>query len=239
MPRRSWHSPRLPGHRLDGLWLAFTLGLGSAASPCLLPLYPGFLAFLTANSRALEGRRASGLLGLIILFGVLTTMLAVAAILVVAAISIASVLAFLIPFVDGLLIVLGVLMLAGRNPFERLPGASIPIVANPYGQAYLYGVMLGPLAIPCAGAFAVALIAYSIGISETLPRIAVFVAYGLGFGFPLVLLSLLAATRRVQLVRLIAAHHRAVEVVGGILLISVGLWDLAINWDSIVRTFGR
>ena len=98
----------------------------------------------------------------------------------------------MIPFVDGLLIVLGVLMLAGRNPFERLPGVRVPIVANPYGQAYLYGVMLGPLALPCAGAFALSLIAYSIGIGETLPRIATFVAYGLGFGLPLVLLSLLA-----------------------------------------------
>ena len=92
MPRRSSHSSRPPGPRLDGLWLAFTLGLGSAASPCLLPLYPSFLAFLTANTRALEGRRASGLLGLIILGGVLTTMLAVAAILVVAAIPLGSVL---------------------------------------------------------------------------------------------------------------------------------------------------
>jgi cytochrome c-type biogenesis protein len=239
VPSSSSRSPRLPEPRLDGLWLAFTLGLGSAASPCLLPLYPSFLAFLTANTRALEGRRAAGLLGLIILGGVLTTMLAVAAILVGAAVSIGSVLAFLIPFVDGLLIVLGLLMLAGRNPFERLPSAQVPIVANPYGQAYLYGVMLGPLAIPCAGAFALSLIAYSIGISETLPRIATFVAYGLGFGLPLVLLSLLASTRRVQLVRLITRHHRQIEIVGGILLVAVGLWDLAINWDSIVRSFGR
>ena len=166
-------------------------------------------------------------------------MLAVAAILVAAAVSIGSVLAYLIPFVDGLLIVLGSLMLAGRNPFERLPGARVPIVASPYGQAYLYGVMLGPLALPCAGAFALSLIAYSIGIGETLPRIATFLAYGLGFGLPLVLLSLLAGARRQQLVRAIAAHHRVIDMVGGILLISVGVWDLAVNWDSIVRTFGR
>jgi cytochrome c-type biogenesis protein len=215
------------------------LGLGSAASPCLLPLYPGFLAFLTANTRALEGRRASGLLGFIILGGVLTTMVAVAAILVAVAIPLGSVLGFVIPFVDGLLIVLGVLMLAGRNPFERLPGVRVPVVANPYGQAYLYGVMLGPLALPCAGAFALSLIAYSIGIGETLPRIATFVAYGLGFGLPLVLLSLLAATRQEQSARYIARHRRVIEIVGGILLISVGVWDLALNWDSIARTFGR
>lgn len=166
-------------------------------------------------------------------------MLAVAAILVAAAVSIGSVLGYLIPFVDGLLIVLGALMLAGRNPFERLPGARVPIVTNPYGQAYLYGVMLGPLALPCAGAFALSLIAYSIGIGETLPRVATFVAYGLGFGLPLVLLSLLAGTRREQLVRAVTRHHRVIDTVGGILLVSVGVWDLAVNWDSIVLTFGH
>lgn len=165
-------------------------------------------------------------------------MVVVAAIMVAASLSIRSVLGPLIPAVDVLLIVLGVLMLAGRNPFERLPGVRVPIVANPYVQAYGYGVMLGPLALPCAGGFALALIAYSIGLGETLPRIATFVVYGLGFGLPLVLLSLVAGTRREQLVRAITRHHRAIDVVGGILLVSVGVWDLAVNWDSIVLTFG-
>jgi cytochrome c-type biogenesis protein len=223
---------------MDGLWLAFTLGVGSAASPCLLPLYPSFLAYLTANTKALEGRRATGLLGLIILAGVLTTMLAVAVILVVVSVPIGSVLAYLIPLVDAVLITLGILLLSGNNPFERLPGASVPIVANPFGQAFLYGVMLGPLALPCAGAFALSLIAYSVGLDETLPRILTFLAFGLGFGLPLVLLSLLAGARRQQLVRLITRHHRAIEIIGGLLLIGVGLWDLSLNWDSILLTFG-
>jgi cytochrome c-type biogenesis protein len=223
---------------MDGLWLAFTLGLASAASPCLLPLYPSFLAYLTANTRALEGRRASGLLGLIILGGVLTTMLAVAVILVAVAVPIGAVLGYLIPLVDGILILLGVLLLAGRNPFERLPGATVPIVANPYGQAYLYGLMLGPLALPCAGAFALSLIAFSVGLADALPRILTFLAFGLGFGLPLVLLSLLAGARRQAVVRVITRHHRTIEIVGGVLLISVGLWDLGMNWDNILLTFG-
>lgn len=223
---------------MDGLWLAFTLGLASAASPCLLPLYPSFLAYLTANTRALEGRRASGFLGLIILGGVLTTMLAVAVILVVVAVPIGAVLGYLIPLVDGILILLGILLLAGRNPFERLPGATVPIVANPYGQAYLYGLMLGPLALPCAGAFALSLIAFSVGLADALPRILTFLAFGLGFGMPLVLLSLLAGARRQAVVRVITRHHRTIEIVGGVLLISVGLWDLGMNWDNILLTFG-
>lgn len=223
---------------MDGLVLAFTLGVGSAASPCLLPLYPSFLAYLTANTRTLDGRRGTGLLGLIILAGVLTTMLAVAVVLVAVAVPLGAVLGYLVPLVDGLLIVLGMLLLLGRNPFERLPGARVPIVADPYRQAYLYGVMLGPLALPCAGAFALSLIAYSVGLAEVAPRILTFLAFGLGFGLPLVLLSLLAGARRQEVVRFVTRHHRPIEIVGGLVLIAVGLVDLAINRDNILLTFG-
>lgn len=218
--------------------MAFTLGLASAASPCLLPLYPSFLAYLSANTAALAGRRGTGLLGLIILAGVLTTMLAVAIVLVVVAVPIGSVLAFLIPAVDLVLVILGILLLAGRNPFERLPGMTVPIISNPFGQAYVYGLLLGPLALPCAGVFAISLIAYSVGLTETLPRILTFIAYGLGFGLPLVLLSLLAGARRVQVVRFITSHHRAIEIVSGVLLVGVGIGDFILNWDSIRLTFG-
>jgi len=166
-------------------------------------------------------------------------MLAVAVVLVIVAVPIGALLAYLIPLVDGLLILLGVLLLLGRNPFERLPGTQVPIVSNPFGQAYLYGLMLGPLALPCAGAFALSLIAYSVGLAETLPRILTFIAYGLGFGLPLVALSLLAGARREEVVRFITRHHRPIEIAGGILLVAVGLGDLILNWDSIRLTFGR
>jgi cytochrome c-type biogenesis protein len=186
----------------------------------------------------LAGRRWTGLLGLIILAGVVTTMLAVAVVLVVVAVPIGAVLGYLVPAVDLLLIGLGILLLSGRNPFERLPGTRVPIVANPFGQAYLYGLMLGPLALPCAGAFALSLIAYSVGLAETLPRIVTFVAYGLGFGLPLVLLSLLAGARREQIVRFVTRRLRMIEIVGGLLLVAVGLGDLVLNLDNIRLTFG-
>jgi cytochrome c-type biogenesis protein len=223
---------------VEGLWLSFTLGLASAASPCLLPLYPSFLAYLGANGRTLEGRRGTGLLGLVILAGVLTTMVAVALVLVAVAVPIGSLLGFLVPAVDALLIVLGLLLLAGRNPFERLPGARVPTRANPYGQAFVYGLLLGPLALPCAGAFALSLVAYSVGLVEVVPKLLTFVVYGLGFGLPLVLLSLLAGASRERIVRLIVRNHRAIEVVGGILLVAVGIGDLILNLDSIRLTFG-
>ncbi len=216
----------------------FLAGLASAASPCLLPLYPGFLAYLSANAGALSGRRAAGLLGLLVLAGLLTTMVLIGALLFVVAIPVGRVASYLVPIVDGLLIVIGVLLLSGRNPFNRLSGMQVPLVSNPYGQAYVYGIMLGPIALPCAGPFLVALLAVSVGAGDAILRMGTFVVFGLGFGLPLVLLSLLAGTRQRAIVRFVLDRHRAIEVVSGVVLIAVALYDLRENWDGILFTLG-
>ncbi|HYO43816.1 MAG TPA: cytochrome c biogenesis protein CcdA [Candidatus Limnocylindrales bacterium] len=216
----------------------FAAGLASAASPCLLPLYPGFLAYLSANAGSLAGRRATGLLGFLVLAGLLTTMIVLGAILVVVSVPIGRVASFLVPIVDAFLITLGVLLIAGRNPFNRLPGLGVPIVRNPYGQAYVYGVMLGPIALPCAGPFLAAMLAVSVGFGDVVLRLGTFVVFGLGFGLPLVVLSLLAGARQRSIVRFVLSHHRAIEVVSGVVLIAVALWDVRENWDGILFTLG-
>ncbi len=222
---------------------AFTLALGpfgagllSAASPCLLPLYPGFIAYLGSNATAFEGRRATGLLGLLVLAGVLSTMIVIGILLVAIAAPTSRLLAYATPLIDGLLITLGVLLLAGRNPFNRLPGVRVPIVSNPYTQAYVYGMLLGPLALPCAGPFLVSLLGISLGIADATGKIGTFLLFGLGFGLPLVLLSLLTSVRGREVVHWIVAHHRGVEIVSGALLIGIGLFDLIDKWESIELT---
>lgn len=215
----------------------FGAGVLSAASPCLLPLYPGFIAYLGANATALEGRRATGLLGLLVLAGVLTTMTAVGIVLAIVAVPTSRLLAYATPVIDGLLIVLGILLLAGRNPFERLPGMRVPVVANPYRQAYVYGVMLGPIALPCAGPFLVSLLGISLGVADAVGKVGTFLVFGLGFGLPLVVLSLLAGVRSREIVRWIMAHHRAIEILAGLLLITVAVLDLADKWETISLSF--
>jgi cytochrome c-type biogenesis protein len=216
----------------------FAAGLASAASPCLLPLYPGFLAYLSANAGSLSGRRATGFLGLLVLAGLLTTMVLLGTLLVVVSVPIGRVASLLVPIVDGLLLALGVLLLAGRNPFNRLPGLQVPLVRNPYGQAYVYGIMLGPIALPCAGPFLAALLAVSVGLGDAVLRMGTFVVFGLGFGLPLVVLSLLAGARQRSIVGWVTAHHRPIEVIAGFILIAVALWDLRENWDGILFTLG-
>lgn len=216
----------------------FAAGLASAASPCLLPLYPGFLAYLSANAGTLSGRRASGLLGLLVLLGLLTTMVIVGLVLFLVAVPIGRVASYLVPVVDTFLVVLGILLLSGRNPFNRVPGMRVPLVSNPYAQAWVYGVMLGPIALPCAGPFLAALLAVSVGFSDAVARLGTFVVFGLGFGLPLVLLSLLAGTQQRAIVRFVLERHRAIEIISGVILIAVALYDLRENWDGILFTLG-
>jgi cytochrome c-type biogenesis protein len=226
---------------VDALVVAFGAGLAAAASPCLLPLYPAFLAYLTSTSGVEAGsgeaRRVSGLLGLAVLLGLLTSMMLIGIIVFAIAVPMGRILAFAIPFIDLLLVALGVMLLAGSNPFMRMRTIRVPGARGPLSQAFVYGMCLGPIAMPCAGPFLVALLAVSVGAAETVGALATFLAFGLGFGLPLVLLSLLTRARQDSTVRFLARHHRQIEILSGALLIAAGLWDLSMNWESILFTF--
>ena len=75
------------------------------------------------------------------------------------------------------------LLLAGPQPVQPAPRAwRSRSSGNPYGQAYVYGLMLGPIALPCAGPFLAALLALSVGLGDAVLRLGTFVVFGLGLG---------------------------------------------------------
>jgi cytochrome c-type biogenesis protein len=210
---------------MEALAATFLLGLGSAASPCLLPLYPGFIAYL-AGSGADRRRPAAALLGLAVLLGLLTTMVVLGIVVSSLALPLTDLLRYSVPAATVILIGLGLVLLAGRNPFNRLAGVQIPVVRNPVGQAYVYGLLVGPVALPCAGPFLVALLAISVGFGDAASRVGSFVVYGLGFGLPLVVLGAVGATRGQAISRLVTRHHLAVLRATGVLLIATALYEL-------------
>jgi cytochrome c-type biogenesis protein len=69
--------------------------------------------------------------------------------------------------------------------------------------------------------------------AEDLRQIAGLYWFGLGFGIPLVVLSLLSGGLYTQLTRCFAVHARAVNLAGGILLIGPAAYDFAMNWEVI------
>jgi len=215
---------------------SFAVGLLATTSPCVFPLYPGFLAYLSGQQENMAQTRARFLLGFFVLAGVLTMMLALGAVIAALAVSVGRALAFIIPLADLAIITLGGLLLVNINPFKRLPQLQIPALAHPFANAFVYGLLYGPITLPCSGPLVVSIFALSFSAGEFISKMAVFLWFGLGFGLPLLLLSFLAGAAQRNITRLFARHGRAVNALGGLLLVGVGVYDLATNWDMI-RTF--
>jgi cytochrome c-type biogenesis protein len=213
---------------MDELIRAF--GLGNAAiltNACLLPLYPGLIAFLASNADNGNTRRATGWLGLLVLAGVLTMMTLVGLVLYLLNQSFEEALSVLLPVIYGVVIVSGGLMLTGRNPFARLSTAQAPILRNPYATAYTYGLLFGPMTLPCTGPIILSAFALGAGnTTELVNGLLFFLAFGLGFGWPLALLPLFAMPLQRRLIGWLNRKHLLLTRVSGLLLIAVGLFGI-------------
>ena len=109
--------------------------------------------------------------------------------------SVADILDWLLPALYAVVLGLGVAMMLGRDPFARLATTEAPMLRSPTASAFLYGMFLAPMTLPCTGplivsAFVIGGVSGSRALADSL---VYFVFFALGFGWPLVLLPLLAA----------------------------------------------
>jgi cytochrome c-type biogenesis protein len=212
---------------------AFTLGNAAILSNvCLLPLYPAMIVMLSARLSNPRSRTSTMGLGLLVLAGIVTFMVAIGFVLYQLQRAVADILDWLLPLMYGAVLVLGLLMLAGRNPFTRLARAEAPILRSPAATAYLYGVFLAPMTLPCTGPLVVSafVIGGVSGRDALADSLTYFVFYALGFGWPLVVLPVLAAPAQRQITRWLARHHRAIELVSAALLVGIAVFGF---WTEI------
>lgn len=221
---------------LEPILTSISLGLLSTTSPCILPLYPGFLAYLSGRQETIQNRIGRYSLGIFVLAGVLTMMLAIGLIIALLSVSVGAALSIVIPLADLIIILLGIALLLDYNPFKRLPQIQMPLLKNPYVNAYVYGLLYGPIALPCSGPFVVGLFTYSITAADFANKLSIFWWFGVGFGIPLLVLSLLSGTVQNWIVRIFTRHTRLINLIGGILLIGVGIYDFTNNW-GLVKTY--
>lgn len=217
---------------------------GSAAilqNACLLPLYPGLIAFLAGNAGNERARSASAWLGVLVLAGILTTMLGFGVLMALLSATFDSI-AWVLPLIYAFVIGMGVLLLMGRNPFATLQTAQAPMLRNPYLTAYVYGLFFGPMTLPCTAPGLVAGLAYGAGAGGALNTLGFYFFFGLGFGWPLVVLPLLALPFQRRIIAWLTLHHDALNRASGILLIAVGIFGLItellpqVNSDFIFET---
>jgi cytochrome c-type biogenesis protein len=217
------------------LALAVTLGIGATVTPCILPLYPAFLAYLTGASSG-QRRLPAAAAAALVWAGVVVGMVVIGAAFAALATPLGDFIRVVLPLADGLLIVLGALLLLGRNPFARLPQLS-PAVAGRGGPAvgaFAYGLLFAPIAVPCSGPILVLIFAYSLTIGELAEQLAFFLAFGIGFGLPLFAIGLLDQLSGARLARGMVRWERPIQVALGAALVVIGAWDLAVNLPNLM-----
>ena len=222
---------------MEAMLTSLGLGLLASASPCILPLYPGYLAYLS-GAHAGAGSKGRYFLGFFVLAGVLSMMLALGLLIALLSVSVGRALSVVIPLADLLLITLGLLLLADKNPFKALPQIQVPVLRNPFFNAFVYGLLYGPIALPCSGPLVVGIFAISLTAAEAFSKLNVFLWFGLGFGLPLLALSLLSGALQRTITRWFAQNARLVNIAGGLLLVGIGIYDLWLNWELIGLILG-
>jgi cytochrome c-type biogenesis protein len=226
------------------LVIAVAAGIGATITPCVLPLYPAFLGYITARpapgsadgSVALASRPPPAVAAIMVWLGVVVGMVVVGAALAALSLGLGSVLRIIVPVADLLLIALGVLLLAGRNPFAKIPQISPSALGagGPVAGSFMYGLLFAPIALPCSGPFLIGIFVASLTIGDALRQLAFFTAFGVGFGLPLLALGLIGQVRAREIARTLTHHERPLQLVLGVALLVIGAWDLWVNLPQII-----
>ena len=226
----------LNGSLLLAVPVAMAAGLVSFASPCVLPLVPGYLGFVTGLSgvdleQLRRGRMVAGMalfvLGFSAVYVVLGTTVGVVFSLIQGHVTAISRVLGLVTIGLGL-IYLGVLPgLAGERRLEIQPAAGL-------AGAPLLGAVFALGWTACTGPTLGAILALT-GIGGNPGRGALLAgAYCLGLGIPF-LLAGLAYRRMLGAMAVVRRHRLAVTRVGGAMLVLVGLLITTGVWAQLTR----
>lgn len=214
-------------------------GLVSFASPCVLPLVPGFLGLVgglggsPATSGPAAPRRARTLLGAVLFI------LGFSAVFVLGSVFIAGLGRSLIEhrlllmrLGGGLVILLALVFLGvGSQREARLPWRPRAGLAG----APLVGAVFGLSWAPCTGPTLAAVLALVATTEPSTGRAVVLTtAYCLGLGLPFLLIAALA-DRSAPVTGWLRRHRRPVQLAGGLLLLAVGLLLVTGLWESLAR----
>jgi len=213
------------------LFLAAGAGLLSFVSPCVLPLLPAYLGYMTgmtaeelqgrqdAATRAhVVGRSLAFVLGLSLVFALLGASASAAGRMLLQYQGIILRVAGVVVVVMGLH-TLGLVRipLLYREKRLALGGAE-----GSYLGALLLGAAFATGWTPCIGPFLAGLLALASQEQTVTRGILLLFVYGLGLGIPFVLAGLALGTS-LRLLRGVKARMQAIELVSGFVLVGMGL----------------
>ena len=224
------------GQLLVALPIALLAGLLSFASPCVLPLVPGYLAYIGGMASATneQGDRSTRRLVL----GVVLFVLGFSVVFVAFGVAFGALGFALKPWLDILTRVMGlVLILMGlvfMGLFTRLQYTAKLNLTPATGLigAPLLGLIFGLGWTPCIGPTLTAI--FSLSLDTASPGrgalLAAFYCVGLGIPFVLLALGFAWATHSLNFLK---RHIRGINIAGGVLLIVMGVLMVSGLWTTL------
>ncbi len=222
----------LGGSMFIAIPIAMLAGLVSFLSPCVLPLVPAYLGFVSGNaapkSRIVLGA-ALFVLGFSAVFVSLGTAFGVFGSRLYAFSSAIQ------PILGVIVIFLGLVMIGQFGFMQKTIKPNWRPRVGLLG-APLLGIVFGLGWTPCIGPTLASVLALSLDSSQALRGTTLTAAYSLGLGLPFIAIAagFSWATRSVAFVR---RHIRAFNIGGGVLLILLGLLLVTGLWNIVIEYF--
>lgn len=230
-----------------GVLAAAAAGLVSFASPCVVPLVPGYISYLagvvggevehTSGGTKVKTRR-SRVAGAALLFILgFTVVFVLATVTVFGAISVLTLNAETLMRVGGVITIIMGLVFMGFLPGMQKDTRMAPKRWTTWLGAPLLGGVFALGWTPCLGPTLAAIISVSAGTEGmTAARgVILIIGYCLGLGVPFLLLAM-GSTKALTAVDWLRRHSRRIQIFGGVMLVLVGVALLSGTWAIFINS---
>lgn len=214
---------------LSNIITAFVLGLLTPLTAvCVLPLYPGFLAYLAkqVSSKGTE-RKNIPLLGIVVSVGVIIFMLLLGLLFTrLLQISLTKVIGIISPIAFGVLSIISIFLIFNIDLGKFFPKMHTPLTKNPYANAFFFGFFFGAIVIPCNPLFIAALFAQTATNIAFIGNVLSFLFFGIGIASPLLLFSIISISASTKIISFLTEKKVIINRTAGIIMLLISLYYL-------------
>lgn len=220
---------------INEIFSSFFLGLVTPLTAvCVLPLYPGYLSYLSRQLKGNESRKTYTLFGILVVAGVLSFMLLLG--VVFSAFlqqSLTSVIEVVSPIAFAILGLLSLILIFDLDFQSKFSNFQAPEFENPLMNAFGFGFFFGAIIVPCNPAFISVFFARAFLFSSPATSLLNFGAFGLGIGFPLLMFSVASSKWSEKVISFLKDHETLINRVSGLIMLSVAVYYLIFVFDVI------